>query len=843
MAATIRLYRCVPAVALALLLLQLIACGRLPAGAPTPTLAPTAVAPPEPTPGPAADAWAAVRERGRLVVGTSADYPPFAYYTDDFQLDGYDVALARLIGERLGVAVEFNDMAFDGLGGALQVGQIDAAIAAISVSEARQGLVDFSSVYYISQDAALARADSPILVNKVEDLAPWRVAVQAGSVFQTWLQGAAVDTGILPAANLLVYTSAEQAIADLRAGRADVFIADRLPLEAAAADGELALVGRDLNEERFAVALAKGSTLLNPVNEALAALEAEGALDDLAARYLDLAAAELTALPAPEPTPVAPQPTARAVLPASGCIDAMTLVEDITFDDDNMRAPQPVAPAEAFQKVWRVQNVGTCVWNNGYLLVPAGGNTPAGRMSGQATPLPERVAPGASVDIAVDLVAPLAPGVHQGFWSLRAPNGLLFGDRLGVGVAVVEAATPTPEPTAAPSPGVSFAVDRDSIRAGECATFTWAVTNAAQVYFSAQGEPWQLNGAAASGSQAVCPNATTTYDLRVVATDGTTDIRSIRVDVQPAPNAPAIVFFTLTPSFQIAAGQCVDVRWRVSGDVGNVLVTRNDRVLWDGAPLNGTSRDCPPVGEAVYAIEASGPGGPARGQQNVSVLPPPTSPPQATATPVPPTPPPGVQPPVINAFAVNPGQINPGQCVTVSWSVGGNAAQVQILRNGIVVLDFALFTGSVNDCLTAAGTYTYRVQAADTDGRTAFQQASVTVGSPPASLVGGWRLVDLNGATIIPGTEITAVFGDSGNLSGSSGCNSYTTGYLTNGTGLSVGQLGGAPQFCAAPPGLMEQEQLYRLVLSSASGYTVDGQQLTVRSGRGQLTFEALASP
>src|SRR5690606_11425413 len=104
--------------------------------------------------------------------------------------------------------------------------------------EARQGLVDFSSVYYISQDAALARADSPILVNKVEDLAPWRVAVQAGSVFQTWLHGAAVDTGILPAANLLVYTSAEQAIADLRAGRADVFIADRLPLEAAAADGE-----------------------------------------------------------------------------------------------------------------------------------------------------------------------------------------------------------------------------------------------------------------------------------------------------------------------------------------------------------------------------------------------------------------------------------------------------------------------------------------------------------------------------------------------------------------------------------------------------------------------------
>ena len=103
-----------------------------PAG--TPTAAATSAAP---TPAPAADAWATVQARGRLVVGTSADYPPFAFYTEEFGLDGFDIALARALGEQLGVAVEFNDMAFDGLGGALQVGQIDAAIAAISVSESR----------------------------------------------------------------------------------------------------------------------------------------------------------------------------------------------------------------------------------------------------------------------------------------------------------------------------------------------------------------------------------------------------------------------------------------------------------------------------------------------------------------------------------------------------------------------------------------------------------------------------------------------------------------------------------------------------------------------------------
>ena len=829
-----RLFR---AFAPALLLLGLLGCRQPQAELPTPTPEATAAGP---TPGPAADAWATVQQRGRLVVGTSADYPPFAFYNDAFELDGYDVTLARLIGERLGVAVEFNDMAFDGLGGALQVGQIDAAIAAIAVSEARRGQVDFSSVYHVSQDAALGRTDAGIIITSVESLAPYRVGVQSGSVFETWLQGAAVDTGILPADNMLVYTSADQAIADVREGRADVFIADRLPLEAAAREGDLAIIGRGLNEQQLAVALAQGSTLLGPVNEALAALEGEGALDELAARYLDLESAELVELPEPEPTPAQ---TERAVAPA-GCVDAMTLVEHVTFDDDNMRSPQPVAPGEAFQKVWRVQNVGTCTWDGRYLLTPTGGNTPAARMGGQATPIPGTVPPGATADLALDLVAPLPPGVYQGFWSLRAPSGLLFGDRLWVGVSVVAPPTPTPAPTAAPSADILFTVDRTNIRAGECVTFAWEVRDAAQVYFYADGQPWQLNGVTPTGSQTECPNATTNFSLRAVNPDGLTDIRSIRIDVQPAPNAPFIVFFTVTPGSQITVGQCVDVRWQVDGDVSNVRVTRNDLTLWDGAPLNGTSRDCPPVGEAIYVVDASGPGGSARGRHNLSVLPQPTPPPQTTATPLPPpTAAPGDHPPVINAFAVNPSRIEPGQCVTVSWSVGGSVARTQLLRDGAIVLDFALPSSSVNDCLNAAGVYTYRIQALAADGRSAFQQASVTVGSPQSGIVGGWLLVNINGAVVIPGTEITAVFGDSGNLSGSSGCNTYTGVYQINGTSLTVGGLGGSQQSCSTPAGIMDQEQLYLTVLSSAVGFTIEGRQLTIRSSRGQLTFTSMVAP
>ena len=839
------LARFLRALAPALLLLVLAACRQPAADAPTPapdpTTAPTTT-PAAPTPGPAADAWAAIQARGRLVVGTSADYPPFATYTPEFELTGYDVALAQLIGQQLGVEVELVDMAFDGLGGALQVGQLDAAIAAISVTEQRQQLVDFSTIYHVSEGAALARADFGAVVSTVDDLAAYRVAVQDGSVFQTWLQETGVDSGVLPAVNVLAYTSNEGAIDDLVAGRVDVVIADRLPLEVAARDRGLAVVGRGLNAQRLAVGLPKGSNLTPRINAALATLHGSGALAQLAERYLSLDEAELVPLPTPEPATPMPE-AGRPVLPAAGCIDAMALVAHLSLDDDEMRAPPPIAPATPFEKTWRIQNIGTCTWGDGYTLTPVGGNVPAAGMGGRPAVIPGPVAPGQTVDVSVALVAPLVPGVYQGFWSMRGPGGLLFGERIWVGVTVVEPDTPTPAPTVAPSASISFTANRDAILAGECVVFTWDVRNAAQVYFYAQGQPWQLNNVPAAGTVTECPNATTTFDLRVVGPDGAVEIRSTRVAVTPAPNAPFILFFTTTPSFQITTGQCVDVRWQVDGDVSLVRVSRNGQVLWDGAPLNGTSRDCPPVGEMGYLLEVSGPGGSAQGRQNVTVLAAPTPILNATATPVAPTPPPGSQPPVINAFAARPGQIAPGECVSVIWSAGGSVDKVQIMRNGVVIVDFAVFSGSLTDCLSVAGTFTYRVEATNNAGQMAFQQGVVTVGSGQAGIVGGWRLTNLNGAAVIPGTELTAIFGDGGNLSGSAGCNTYSGAYQLNGTSLTVGALGGSSQFCPAPAGIMEQEQLYLLVMGSATGYTVEGAQLSVRSSRGQLTFTTLVEP
>ena len=90
---------------------------------------------------PAADAGAAapaadegllgtIKERGRIIAGTSADYPPYESIDAEGNFVGFDMDLMRAVAEKLGVEVEFQDMPFDSLIAAVQEGKIDGVIGA-----------------------------------------------------------------------------------------------------------------------------------------------------------------------------------------------------------------------------------------------------------------------------------------------------------------------------------------------------------------------------------------------------------------------------------------------------------------------------------------------------------------------------------------------------------------------------------------------------------------------------------------------------------------------------------------------------------------------------------------
>lgn len=802
---------------------------------PTPTMTPTAVPPVGQD-----EVWERIQAEGLMRVGTSADYPPFSYRTADFELTGLDIAVIEEVGRRLRIETELNDMAFDGLSWALQLGQIDVAVAALAITPQRSEVIDFSDVYFVSEDAILARADSSITeITRVEDMAAYRIGVQRATVFSNWLLENLVDPGFMPSSQLNQYEDITFAVRDLRDGRLDLVVLDKPPAEVAVNQGGVKIVGQGLNVQFFAIGLPKGQpTLQSRINEVLGQMTADGTLSMLVEEYIGVAP-----LPVPTPQPTSPPilPTAVPVFtPTPGpCVDGMQFVADLNLDDRNMTAPPVLNPGQAFRKGWRIRNTGTCIWDSRYTLNPDGGNSPAASMGGRPTPILGLVPPGSEHDIFVDLVAPFSPGVYQGFWVMRNPANQRFGNRIWVGIQVPAPPTATPPPTQTPSPGINFTVDRTQIFAGECVTFRWSVTNVQSVYFYEQGRPWQQYPVAPLGSSVECPPQTTTYNLRVLKRDNSTEVREITVSVQPKPGAPVIDRFTVAPPDQITLGACVDITWQVSGNVTVVRLRRDGTMLWDGAPVSGTVQDCPAAaGTATYIIEATGAGGTSRLQRAVTVVQPP---PLSTPTPLPsPTPqvPPTATPaaPIIYSFALNPAQIEAGQCTTVSWQVGGDVTKITVSRDGAILLDNAPFNGREQDCLAEGGTYTYRLDAEGRDGRSEFAQQTLTVTAAPSGSPleeTDWFLrsyYDGIGAQVglLDGTAITALFGTSGSLSGSAGCNTYNAGFTAGDPALTINPPLSTQQTCAIPEGIMQQEQAYLDLLPTAAFYEISGDTLTI---------------
>jgi heat shock protein HslJ len=96
----------------------------------------------------------------------------------------------------------------------------------------------------------------------------------------------------------------------------------------------------------------------------------------------------------------------------------------------------------------------------------------------------------------------------------------------------------------------------------------------------------------------------------------------------------------------------------------------------------------------------------------------------------------------------------------------------------------------------------------------------------------------------LAGTEITAVFGEDGALTGSAGCNNYTASYELEGSSITVTAPATTRKMCGEPAGVMEQEAAYLQALQLAASYAVTGEVLEITDANGsRLLSYAAAQP
>jgi polar amino acid transport system substrate-binding protein len=220
------------------------------------------------------------KDENKIIVGTSADFPPFEFIDESGKITGFDIEVITTILENLNYTVEVKDIAFDSLIPSLQSDKIDIIAAGMTITEDRDEVIDFSNPYYNADQSVLIKKDSGVEINSSHDLenftqsiATLKIGAQTGTTGAGWVQENLIDTELMAEENLKLYDLYIDAIADLDIGteRLDAIVLD-LQVAKAFAEGENREVAYTIiTGENYGFGVKEGSTeFLNKFNTELA---------------------------------------------------------------------------------------------------------------------------------------------------------------------------------------------------------------------------------------------------------------------------------------------------------------------------------------------------------------------------------------------------------------------------------------------------------------------------------------------------------------------------------------------------------------------------------------------
>jgi glutamate transport system substrate-binding protein len=262
---------------------------------------------------PAGSTMAALKQKGKIVVGTKFDQPLFGLKNPTTgDIEGFDVEIAKLIAERIDpdLEVEFVEAVSKNREPFIQEGKVDIVVATYTINDTRKQVVDFAGPYYIAGQDIMVKSDNTT-IKGVEDLNGKKVCSVQGSTSIVNVQQKA------PQADLSItfdtYSKCADALAD---GRVEAVTTDNIILLGLIKDrgDDYKLVGSTFTEEPYGIGVKKGDDDFRDfINDVLEEIYDSGEWKDAFDRTVGTAGEE-----APEPpdvdryTETPPPPTTAA---------------------------------------------------------------------------------------------------------------------------------------------------------------------------------------------------------------------------------------------------------------------------------------------------------------------------------------------------------------------------------------------------------------------------------------------------------------------------------------------------------------------------------------------------
>ena len=218
---------------------------------------------------------------GRVIsIGSDTTYPPHEFIEDGV-VKGFDVDVVAAICERINCVPNWVTTAWDGIFPALANGEFDMVVSGVTITEERDKIVDFSDPYIIVQQGILMRiSDKGATIDDFKSGA-MKLASQNGTT------NAALGEELVGRDNLALFDSFNNAVIAVQNGDVDGVIIDSTSAAAYEQEfaGELAVGITGLSSDPLGLVFQEGDGMQDDFNEGLAAIIADGTLQELTIKW------------------------------------------------------------------------------------------------------------------------------------------------------------------------------------------------------------------------------------------------------------------------------------------------------------------------------------------------------------------------------------------------------------------------------------------------------------------------------------------------------------------------------------------------------------------------------
>ena len=221
-----------------------------------------------------------ITEKGSLIIGIT-DYEPMNYRDDAGEWTGFDTEFALLVGEKLGVDVEFIEIDWDNKQNELNSKSVDCIWNGMTLTDEVLASMETTDPYVVNAQVVVMAADKVADFADVDSLKDLTFAVEAGSAGEAALADNGLD-------NYTAVAAQSDALMEVASGSADACVIDITMANAMTGEGTSyanLTSGISLTEEEYGIGFRKGSDAAAAVNDIIKALKADGSLQALADKY------------------------------------------------------------------------------------------------------------------------------------------------------------------------------------------------------------------------------------------------------------------------------------------------------------------------------------------------------------------------------------------------------------------------------------------------------------------------------------------------------------------------------------------------------------------------------